>query len=895
MRRVIISLLLIVLITGGGIVLWHFVFSSTGRPLRMPAQVLWVYECPQFNTCWEKITSKQPLSTFSNHIGSFLQTDPPHELLTMWAQNKEHILAQIATLPLTISAHSIDEKSTGLVLYVSLTETQQPLFKKLLAQLSNEKLTVRKYQGTDIYTFRLGTARLSYSFVEGNLMLSRHAQLIEEVLQPQESRTTADESLFSYTPQVNTTYLGQIYLDHQSWQSFTPYTSVFSKIAKSSTLEAHIADSYLSLSGFMTQALASQQIFTQSFGSEVIKPLAYLHLVPNTCAVLKTYTFQDARAWHLGMQNYWADQSTSPLQRRLTLFSKNIDIEPLFNYIGQLAARIYLPATTYFNHVFLLHLQDPLALQETLQEIDAQGSDTSYEKDYKGHKIYYLGLEDLPYLLFGEEFNGFSTLYYTYQGSFLLGSSSLETLEATLDLIDKEKTWHRTLQFHEQLREGSSTANFSLHINVNTQWHALAAALPKTWAPFFTTYAPSLPPTLLSLKLYFEEKPHMHLRLPLPTLEQRQAQADDLASSSLPEDYQIVDQYNFDHPIVGGPKVVYVPKRRTFQIFIEEGGMIHALDKHTQAIWSLAIEGRSIGKWFVLDYYRNQKVQYAFATTKAVYVADETGKLLQGFPLQLPDQQTIAKYNVIDYDGSKRYRFFASDVEGKVYVMDKFGKPLEGWNPKIAEPLTATPLHYRAGQRDVMILFSHNLHMYKRTGKNYPGFPLKLHAPLLGGWIKKRSQFRQNYFVLLSEEGEYIEYTFSGKEQTKELLYPTIEETASYKIVTSVSEKHVIFLVQYQDKLLVLGEDRKKLCEIPDFLQSKTFEVKYYDIKEDHHVLVFFDKEAQKIYFYNLDGQETIPSLQATGPISLVYSTYKKKYDLYIAHNKQYKHLSYNR
>ena len=860
----------------------------------MPSQVLWVYECPRFAECWEKMTTTQPLAKFSEPIRALLERDPPHVLLPLWKKHKEALLTLITELPVTISAHRVDEQGIGFMLYVPFTSVKWSLFQKFLEHLPNTKHTAYSYQGTSLYTWTIDSMSLTYGFIDGYFTLSTHARLIEEVLQTEQSSSFAPFA----SSLTNHTYLGRSYVNPQSWKIFTPYTSILSNIASHSILELHAVDPYVSLSGFMAQPVASQQIFTQSFGDQAPEILPYLYLVPNTCAAIKTYAFHEAKAWNLSMQNYWISQNVSPLEKRLSLFSQNIDIESLFDYVGQLASCLYLSQSTHIERLFLLHLRDPKAMHDALQSIDDQLHGTWYAQRYKERTIYYLGLENLPYLLFGEEFNDFSALYYTYQGSFLLGSSSLESLETALDLIDEEKTWGRTPHMSHQLTEGLPTANFSLHINLHVQWHVLGSAFPENYASFFSTYTPSLTPSVLSLQLrFFEEKPYIQLRSALPTLQNRKSRAKsvDLSHRSHPTtltDYEIVEQSSFEQDILGGPKVVYMPQRLDFQVFIEEEGRIHALGKHAKPIWSLDIKGVGVSKWFVIDYYRNQGVQYAFATTEAIYIVDSRGQLLRGFPLQLPDQAKIATLNVIDYDGSKRYRFFVSDEEGKVYVMDKSGQALPGWNPKVVEPLIVPPFHMRVGNRDIMILLSGTLHMYKRIGRSYPGFPFTTHAPLVGGWIKKSTQFEHTYFMLLTDQGEYIAYTLNGKEKIREVLDPSIRE-ATYQIVESVTGKSCVFVIIEKEKIVVLGESREKWFEINNFLQSQTCEVKYYDLGEGQDVLVFFDQAAQKAYFYDLEGREQLPSIETTGPISLVYSSYRKTYSLYVAHKQKYMLLKY--
>ena len=92
---------------------------------------------------------------------------------------------------------------------------------------------------------------------------------------------------------------------------------------------------------------------------------------------------------------------------------------------------------------------------QKLEDMHVQTASTadSHEEKYRGALIRYLGLSDLPYLLFGRDFSGFSELFYTQRGNFLLASSSLLALKSALDQLEEEKSWGSTPSIHTQLSE----------------------------------------------------------------------------------------------------------------------------------------------------------------------------------------------------------------------------------------------------------------------------------------------------------------------------------------------------------------------------------------------------------------------------------------------------------
>jgi hypothetical protein len=82
-----------------------------------------------------------------------------------------------------------------------------------------------------------------------------------------------------------------------------------------------------------------------------------------------------------------------------------------------------------------------------------------------------------------------------------------------------------------------------------------------------------------------------------------------------------------------------------------------------------------------VDYFNNGKLQYFLCTPGALHVVDRLGKYVNPFPVKIPEED-IEFVSLVDYDHSKKYRFFVAGKSGKVWMYNKDGTNLEGWQPK---------------------------------------------------------------------------------------------------------------------------------------------------------------------------------------------------------------------
>jgi len=129
------------------------------------------------------------------------------------------------------------------------------------------------------------------------------------------------------------------------------------------------------------------------------------------------------------------------------------------------------------------------------------------------------------------------------------------------------------------------------------------------------------------------------------------------------------------------------------EIFIQDrNNNIYLISSSGKILWKAAIREKITGDIFMIDYYKNGKLQLLFTGRDYMHLIDRNGNYVDKFPvkMQSPASNTLALF---DYENNKDYRLFIAGDDRKIYAYDRSGTPVRGWNlftarGKVTDPVT---------------------------------------------------------------------------------------------------------------------------------------------------------------------------------------------------------------
>ena len=169
--------------------------------------------------------------------------------------------------------------------------------------------------------------------------------------------------------------------------------------------------------------------------------------------------------------------------------------------------------------------------------------------------------------------------------------------------------------------------------------------------------------------------------------------------------------------------------------------LIH-LNSAGQTLWKIKLNGPIIGEIIEQNDFNVQSKQFLFSTGDALHLINEDGKYLSKFPVELASKATNG-VAVFDYDKNNECRIFIACENHRVYLYDKEGEIITGWNPPKTEQIVKQPVQFfRVENKDYLIITDTNrAYILDRKGK-----------PALK--IKGDITFSNNSFTLQPKSGK---------------------------------------------------------------------------------------------------------------------------------------------
>ena len=429
--------------------------------------------------------------------------------------------------------------------------------------------------------------------------------------------------------------------------------------------------------------------------------------------------------------------------------------------------------------------------------------------------------------------------YYLNYKQYMLISKSFNSLIEIKSLFDKKDFWSKNLKLNQFQKQLNQTQDVLLIFD-------MSKLLPLNNSNI--KYA--------SVQLNkIQDKFYMSLNL---------SEKDD--DNNIINDDNIINQFSFTNNLSTKPYIVFSHIDNKPEIIIQDDkNIIYHLSNSLKPIWTDSIE-KLITKIFTIDYYKNNKKQIVFASSRKIYSYDRKGNPLIGFPFESPSKSPIKNINVIDYDNSKRYRIISSHENGEIYFYDKNGNILGGWNPlSMEDGLVQAPIHTRVRGKDYIIILLKNGRIYvkNRKGENYKGFPLDLDSEVSSRlYYKKSSSSSKSIIEILSDDGKLYKINLDGKILSSKDQYRE-EKESKFIFVNEASGKNSI-LVSY-DNYSLFKEDNRI-----NFNNISNLKFQYYNLNKNRSFLVLTDSELKKSYFLDKSLRYFISPISNQNEVSIL-------------------------
>ena len=713
---------------------------------------------------------------------------------------------------------------------------KENLFSKinLLEYSFNERI----YNGKTIYEINNGTRNYSLLFIKNFLIFSHNSILIEDVIRTSENYKLSfkhnNEDLFKQV-KLEKDY-GNLYIN------FNKLNNVINSIIdekkslipinllpKSSFLDLNYIDNFFYLNGFSS-------IINKEFNSKFTISESMFKLIPNNTIFFYHIMANDNNELKIINNDY----------------EKNLGFYESKHEIG----RLIIESNYANSHEEIFIFKNKI--------INDNFSDSIKYKNY-----YIKNLKDQSFKKSLEKvfLKDSSSIFYFNYKEFIIFSNKISVIRTYIDNIENKNLWDKNIYFKNHLSKLDKNSNISLIINLKKVIENLI---------FYKKNEMLNGIEFISLQMKgFENKFYTNLTIQLKEKSSKPLSDEKIKSNII---------FKAKNKLIIKPNIIFSHIDNAPEVITqdEKFNVIH-LSEGLKTIWKDSIEEKINNKIFEIDYYKNNKKQILFSTINKIHSYDRNGNKLIGFPILNPSKFKIEYINVIDYDNSKRYRIVIANKNGEIYLLDKNGNKLSGWNPlNMKEELNEAPKHIRIRGKDyiIIVLKDGEIHVKNRKGEDYKGFPIKLNSTISNKIkLTKGGDSMSSSLEIIDDDGNYYKVNMNGKiVLTKQMYRPSIN--SKFKMIQDPTNRYnKIISIDYSS--IFIENNNKESIKL-NFINNENFIYQYYNFNSKNEIFSVLNNNENKVYLYNYNFDPFVDlPLNSTQPISIIYSSRKKEFNIY--------------
>jgi hypothetical protein len=909
-KKILITITILIVV-GGGIYAYinHFQGTVLTAWSFVPAEAIAVYHSRNPLKQWEESKEKKIWKNLKT-LPVLKKVDEYLTALDSLSGKNGSIQSFFEKNQMLFSFHTVSRNSVDILFSVEVKGLREhELLDEIIewfkdsAEFSQKD---RQYLGHTITELNSNNSSFAYVFHKGIFVGSFTPFLVEDAI-----RVIEEEEVLSFPEQhpeiFQITRLeqdqGDIYINTRKLDQITGvFTDPLktehidlSSLSEVSFLDLSITDENILMTGFSLNS-PTKANYLSTFNGVSSSEFEMLEVIPNNTAALFHYSFDDPEKWHSDLKNYWRKTNPSLLTKMGELENKyDISNSDLYDFLGTEIGLMVMESVNVDNPDLLacIKVSDASEAHKFLEALsNSKGGEEKYDESWADIKLGQIGIDDIPARLFGPVFSGFSSTFYCQIGDFILFGNNEQILKELIDNINSEETWRKSINVNNFLNVANREANLSLFINTPGAWNFIDKYLNENWKMFFNEHAFTLK-QIEFVAFQFSNvdgKYYTNIALQHPG---------DIIERVETSEFETISEIEFSDRLTSKPYIVRNHIDKSLEMIVQDSlNRIHLVSSKIDVLWNKEIDEKIKTPVYQVDYYKNKKLQYLFATDSSIYIIDRTGENIPGYPYQLPENNKIKLLSLIDYDNSRKYRVIGATEAGQYYLFDKNGVNLEGWKPKKLEGSPVVePFHMRVRSRDYIMFMHQNglVYVLNRRGEPVKGFPLDLKGktdnPL---FIQKGGNISDTKFTALTNQGELVEFNLEGKFLRREQIFKSTSHDKFKMVISSPNQKTYLILRSDRQKVSVIDSKGNELFH--HNIATPSLNGKFYNFSPDNQVVILTDMEKEYTYLYDQEGKvlHALP-LETGEEIAMQYFNSTGAYKIYRTYNNKLSVLNLKR
>lgn len=882
-KSIIVLILLIALAAGGFWLYLNYFSAKKINNLELISQeAIFTFESYQMVQTWNEL-AESPAYPLLQQFPSFKLLGEQLTSLDSLTGSGGLLARALNGTQTTISLHPIGKENFDLLYLVNLRSGQA---KNLMGEIesklnSGEKFQARTYSDQEILELFDGNNQRKWSvaFLDDLLLISASSFLVEEAIRFYENSESLDYANL-FDPEILAEESpGRLLLSSQGLANFLKGVRGVSTDPAIEKFEIYQQGMALTLELKSNEILFSGPIayqdpvnFTPSIRANLNE---ILDVIPNSTTEIMQLNLESVYETQKLKNRAFAPRETLAAQIDVELLTKGF-LDTFYGGLYLINLGKIGPVSQ--NLGLIARNSNPEAALELLKNYQNQEGEIVSDF-YRGGEIILVDEHDFPAHLFEGKFVGFDQSWITSVGEMLLFANNQQSMKRMLDEIYNGDTWGKSSRQHPMQQELSASTGFSKIILMDQAWEAWTASTSPSWSSFFQRYRSAFQQFYgLSFRInQYPDRVLAQLSLPFGEL------SESMPAVERPSGIQLeaAQTIRFDSKLTYGPKIIVNYQDLTEDMVLQtENHELILINSAGETVYRQKLDGPIISDALQVDYYKNGKLQLLFATASKIYGIDRLGNPLPNYPLQISGKK-LHSLSLVDYSNTKAYRYFVGTENGDLYLLDKTGEQLEGWNPNSVGSKTIGPArHIRVPRKgDYMMAFTEpgDLHLFDRRGNRKVTKPIRLGEGFASPPVVFSNPLSNSLeLVNISKEGAIVRANFNGEiTYTNQLMKQ--DRDSEFMIVSDQIESEFLMVSKQFNQLVFRDSQEEEVFSINSSTES--FEVQFFNFGAQRKIIVVTDLIQEFSYLYDFEGKlMTALPIESIGPLAISLDSPDRQY-----------------
>lgn len=865
------TLLLAAILTG------FFWFKSLNRGNADPHQVLpesiaIIFECTTTPNLISELSSNNKMWKEISASGFFDETEINLKSLDSLIKKDSQIRGFLSK-KLCIAV-SLKANHTAGILYclpVSAARQDKLLLKYLSANYPSISYTKRRYEGSNLFDISWKTAEDSKNFcftvLNGIMIGSFSSELVEESVRQfdPEKNLNSNERFASLTKTTGKKVSGNIFVNYENsaelLKSFLNPNNAKNKnliknLASFGALDIEISSEKLIMNGFtnLTDSLNQKLSILQNQDAIEFNCPKFL---PEAISFFEAYGFSDKDLFFSQLSGFMKNDPASQeliKSKAALLRDYSIDLDKVFKeIIADEYGSAGIQSGRSNSPFFFVELKSQSLAEQQFKEwltSWALKNGRSPNELMLEHKIdnnntvtvYKMPVGGIPSMVFGTSFLSPENDYFTFINNYLVFANSYISLKDFIYQVVLGNTIASGESYGTLGENISSRSNFFLF--------AKPGDIAETGDDFLNEASSK---TVKKAKKSISKFNAFCLQF---------TTADDLLYTHVFLNYSGVSsgsvntvwESRIDSTTVFKPEIVINHLTGEKEIFIQDQkNQVYLLSNAGIILWKQMLDGPMLSSVFQVDYYGNGKKQYLFSTRNKIFLLDRNGNPVEKFPVTMRSAAT-AGISLFDYDNDGTIRICVPGEDNKIYMYDKDGKIIPGWQAEPTDNEVTKPIqHFRVNEKDYIVAIDkYKFYILDRKGKSRINLKNYFQVSAKNSFYLDLSRGNDlARMVTTDTSGNIMRVYFSGK--VEKIMDQNLDNNHFFVLADLDGNQKFEFITAGKNTLTVLSPSLDTLFT-KEFKENIAFQPVIYKFSAADNKIGIVVRNQGNIYLYNNNG-----------------------------------------